>query len=76
MRLVHRANHQPVLVGDVVLVGGTPHMVTYFRPPDHSSSEGKIIVRAVGSTPADHGAEYYVGVVGAEWIEREDRGQG
>lgn len=37
----------------------------YFSHPHKPSSEGKVSL--------ENGMEYYVSVIGAEWIEREDR---
>lgn len=49
---------------------GEPCVVTYFRLPHKSSSSGKVTV-CFGNE--DIGSEYYVGVIGAKWIEREDQ---
>ena len=75
MRLVYTAPlpHEivEVAVGDNVLLGNDEEqaVVHYFRPPHKPASSGKVTVKYPdGST-----AEYYVGVIGAEWIEREDR---
>ena len=71
MRLVYKANGTEVKVGDVVTTSrGQKCKVTYFRPPHKPSSEGKVSVRTEGSS---FDMEYYVSVIGAEWIEREDR---
>lgn len=74
MRLVHKATHGPVLVGDEVTVRGEPHVVVFFRPPHKPASEGRVIVRPTDEPFCSRSqAEYYVSVVGLEWIEREDR---
>lgn len=40
-----------------------------FREPHKPASSGKVVVKhATGAT-----REYYVGVIGAEWINRRDR---
>jgi hypothetical protein len=70
MRLVYTATQQPVKVGDVVTRSDGPWKVQFFRPPHKSSSSGKIVLIADGETI---GCEFFVGVIGAEWIEREDR---
>lgn len=44
--------------------------VSYFRPPHKPASSGKVTVKF---TEDDIGMEYYVSVIGAQWIEREDR---
>ena len=62
---------QQVMVGDRLKIGdGEWVEVSYFREPHKSSSEGKVSVRHQldGWT-----SEYYVSVIGAEWIDREDR---
>ena len=69
MKLVYKATQQPVAVGDSIIFRDEPHTVHYFRPPHKPSSEGKITI-----TNADgHCFEYYVSVIGAAWIDREDR---
>jgi hypothetical protein len=70
MRLIYTATQAPVLIGDPVTVHGQPATVSYFRKPHKSSSEGKVSIK-----PADTDTEneFYVSVIGAEWIEREDR---
>jgi len=71
MRLVYEDNGKEVEVGDVrETSGGDTVEVTYFRKPHKPSSSGKISVRHQldGWT-----SEYYVSVIGAEWVEREDR---
>lgn len=66
-----------VAVGDRVNIaradrGETEAWVTvdYFRKPHKTSSEGKISVKYDGARCT---SEYYVGIIGAEWVEREDR---
>lgn len=44
--------------------------VAYFRPPRTPASSGKVTLKF---TKDDIGMEYYVSVIGAQWIEREDR---
>lgn len=72
MRLVYKATQQPVNYGDTVTVSGQPFTIDHFRKPHKPDSEGKVTLLAPGvSSP--HGTEFYVSVIGAEWIEREDR---
>ena len=52
--------------GEEAVVGRT--YINYFRPPHKPASSGKC------STSC--GREYFVGVLGLGWIEREDRGEG
>jgi hypothetical protein len=56
--------------------------VMSFRPPHSTASEGKICVVEVGGPLAprvtaeqerEGTREYYVSIIGAHWIEREDR---
>jgi hypothetical protein len=74
MRLVYKDTGVEVKVGDIVESSrgdGDRYEVTFFREPHKPASSGKVNVR----NPHDHRqtGEYYVGVIGAEWIEREDR---
>lgn len=71
MRLIYKNTGAEVKVGDIVDLGkGEIVEVTYFRPPHKSSSSGKVCVATVNSNRT---SEFYVGVIGAEWIDREDR---
>lgn len=65
MKLVYKKTGEPVKVGDPVEVNGVATTVSYFREPHKPSSEGKVSLES--------GAEYYVSIIGAEWIGREDR---
>lgn len=68
-RLVYKDGNAPVAVGDVVILNsGEVAEVEYFRPPHSPASEGRVSVRCGKQT-----SEYYVGVIGARWIERTDR---
>lgn len=65
MRLVKKNTQDDVAVGDIVkLPDGTPVEIEYFGKPHKPASEGFLTAS---------GVEYYVGVVGLIWIEREDR---
>lgn len=69
MRLIYEATGKEVKVGDIAYTKqGEPVEVEYFAPPHKPSSEGKFSVK--------RGGEFYVSVIGAKWIEREDRGEG
>jgi hypothetical protein len=73
MRLVYKANPTvEVKVGDSVYLDGQPWTVEFFRPPRSAASEGRV---SLGHDDLDGTMtrEYYVSVIGAEWIEREDR---
>lgn len=65
MKLVYTQTQTPVQVGDQVTVNGQVVRVDHFRPPHKPESSGRVTL--------SNGAEYYVSVIGAEWIEREDR---
>lgn len=68
MRLVYKATGEEVKVGDIVEGFRGTYKVLHFREPHKASSEGKIYVENDGFK-----RECYVSVIGAEWIEREDR---
>lgn len=66
MKLVYKNTQQPVNLGDVVILkSGEAATVDYFAQPHKPSSEGKVSILP--------GGEFYVSVIGAEWIDREDR---
>lgn len=77
MRLVYQMTGEEVQVGDkVTLRDGELVEVTYFREPHKPSSSGKVSVRQMSDVePGEYvcDREYYVSIIGAEWIEREDR---
>ncbi|KLR58010.1 hypothetical protein OX89_09355 [Diaphorobacter sp. J5-51] len=60
-------------LGDTVIINGNSFEVTYFTKPHKASSEGKVQVTYKGEEESTTSREYYVGIIGAEWIEREDR---
>jgi hypothetical protein len=72
MRLVYKATQQPVKLGDPVRLWESDWTVTYFREPHKPDSEGKVTIRLKGEEEPS-GTELYVSIIGAEWIEREDR---
>jgi hypothetical protein len=77
MKLVYTKPHgKTIKAGDLVKLGdkilttdGEPVKVDYFRPPHKPSSSGKVSVE----NAAGNKHEYFVNVIDAEWIEREDR---
>jgi hypothetical protein len=71
MRLVYTKSGAEVRVGDTVHINDEPHVVWMFSEPHKPSSSGKVFVRSMDDMR--FGSEYYVGVIGAEWIEREDQ---
>lgn len=70
MRLVYIGTDRPVLIGDMVTLNGNLHEITHIPQPRSAASEGKLCVEPPGSNGS---REFYVSVVGAQWIEREDR---
>lgn len=72
MKLVYDATGEEVRIGDVTVIHGLPHEVTFFRKPHKPSSEGKVSLK-YGDDNFDDVTEYYVSVIGATWIDREDR---
>jgi hypothetical protein len=76
MRLIYPATNKEVKIGDEIHLRndalGLKARVEYFREPHKPASSGKVNVTVFG-TEREFTAEYYVGVIGAEWIEREDR---
>ena len=71
MRLVYKSTQAEVKLGDPVTVRDVEYVVGYFRPLHSLTSSGRVSLVSTGVprfTP-----KYYVGVIGAEWIEREDR---
>lgn len=70
MRLVYEKSGLEVQVGHkVVGPHGEVFTVEYFREPHSPASSGKITIKDF----QDHTHEFYVGIIGAKWIEREDR---
>ncbi|MDR3502928.1 MAG: hypothetical protein P4L79_10120 [Legionella sp.] len=81
MRLVYKDTGVEVKIGDKVKdFRGEPLIVTGWRKPHKPSSSGFVsVVDAdeyvdLKEDGRSHGSEFYAGVIGAEWIEREDRG--
>lgn len=73
MRLIDKTTRNEINIGDIVSTSkGEQVEVIHFREPHKASSSGKVSVKSVA-----HGwsQEFFVGVIGAEWIEREDQAQ-
>lgn len=72
MILIYNSNKEPVKVGDRVNIGSeaSPEWVQvhYFREPHKQQSQGKVTVKAGGTTH-----EYYVSIIGAAWINRGNK---
>ena len=72
MELVYEKTGDPVKVGDLVtLRSGEELKVVYFREPHKPSSSGKVSVE--NQSDGGYSMEYYVSVIGAHWINREDQ---
>lgn len=65
MRLVYSKTGKPVRVGDEVTVSGVVSRIESCPPPHKPDSSGRVFL--------SNGANYYVSLIGAEWIDREDR---
>lgn len=76
MRLVYEATGEEVKVGDkVTTAGGEEVTVAHFAKPHKSSSSGKVTVEYKAESDSRFAfREFYVSVIGAKWIEREDQG--
>lgn len=73
MRLIYTESGKEVKLGDIIkLKDGEEVEITYFDKPHKPASSGKVSVKPAGNLHA-FSREYYVSVIGAEWIEREDR---
>ena len=71
MNLVYETDGKLVKVGDKCrLRDGEEVTIEYFRKPDTSNSSGKVSVSAEG---CDFQREYYVSIIGAHWVNREDQ---
>jgi hypothetical protein len=72
MRLVYDASGEEVKIGDRVPVDteNKTATVTSMEPPHKPSSVGFVTLKEDGT---DFSLEFYVPVIDATWIEREDR---
>lgn len=71
MKLIYKKSGKQVQVGDHVETSkGIEVEVLHFSEPARPNSSGKVRVR---STERGWSQQFFVGVIGAEWIEREDR---
>ena len=61
---------QRAIVGDIINSSrGEKAQLSYFRPPHKKSSEGKCSITWMDEF--ENGGEYYVGVFGMKWFNRE-----
>ena len=72
MKLVYKETGEEVKVGDICCTCGSSQIVEvrHFNPPHKPNSEGKVTVSSIGH---DNSQEYYVGIIGATWIDRTDQ---
>lgn len=73
MKLVYKDTGIEVKVGDRVILDGATYRITHFAKPHKPSSSGKVCVQKSGTD--GFGSEYYVSVINAMWIDREDQMQ-
>lgn len=69
MRLVYQQSRRAVKIGDRIELNNGPVTVDYFVKPHKPASEGRVSVK----TEQGGLCEYYVSIIGARWIEREDQ---
>jgi len=71
MKLIYTATGKEVAVGDVAKTfrGEPPVIVVSFKKPHKSNASGKVFVKYSSDGVQ---MEYYVSVIGAMWINRED----
>ena len=70
MRLVYKSTQKEVKKGDGHVIRGDVLVVAGWEKPRHPGSTGRVYVREESGKMS---REYYPSVIGAEWIEREDR---
>lgn len=73
MNLIYNHNQESVEVGDIIELNDMTVKVRYFREPHKPSSSGKISVDVLNVDGENVCREFYVGVLGARWINREDQ---
>lgn len=75
-RLVYQETQEPVTIGDkVTLRDGVVYTVIGMEEPHKPASTGRVLVRANDVEYDDPFGvnSYYPSVIGACWIERDDR---
>lgn len=73
MRLIYEATGEEVKVGDQVHLSDSILTVCHFRPPHKPSASGRVALSVAGKDGSFTQCEYYVSVIGAKWVEREDQ---
>lgn len=76
MRLVYETTGEEVKLGDRVMLSDEPdiYIVKGIQKPHTPASTGRVYVVPVDD-PEDVQQAYFPSVIGATWIEREDRGE-
>lgn len=71
MQLIYTKSGTPVYIGDIVkLSRGEEFEIKALIKPHKPESTGRVSGRMSGAT---YDSEYFPNVIGAEWIDREDR---
>ncbi len=70
MRLVYKATGEEVKVGDIASISGLAYEVVGIKKPLNPHSAGHVEIYQRGSRITN---QYFPSVIGAEWVEREDR---
>ena len=79
MELVYKATHLPVEIGDICALRDDIKVeVVGVQFPHKPSSTGRVFVMPIAEPHEEHGyrtgtLSYFPGVIGAEWINREDQ---
>ena len=73
MKLIYTNDNEEVSINDIVDIRGIKHRIVDLSPPHKPSSSGHVYVQRFTDTSSASVNRYYVGVIGAEWIDREDR---
>lgn len=84
MKLIYTNDGEEVQIGDMVDIHGIKHQIVDLTPPHKPSASGYVYVKKLADLTSSNsdsfsrifsseGDRYYVGVIGAEWIDREDR---
>jgi hypothetical protein len=71
MKLVYTKTFLEVKVGDVTHIRGVPHYIMGICKPHSPASTGRVQVQSMNENK--YFREYFPSVVGADWINREDR---
>lgn len=69
----HRTGGAKVTIGDHVLIDGKVYDVVDITKPHKPESTGRVAVEALEDNPEEYVSQCFPSVIGAEWIEREDR---